>query len=328
MSAFVLGPLVGNVQAQSNGLGVRPKIDITIKQGETVEETAFIRNPSNEEPLTINISMVDFEAKDETGAPNFLLNDTRSTASAQDFIQIDQQATIEPGKSLSLPFTITVPADQGAGTYYSAIRYSTVTNAQDNQIGISAANTTLVFVRVPGDAKELVKLEKFGAYQVTGEDRQGHYRSLFTKTRPESLAFTIKNEGNVAEMVKGSILVKNLFGNEVATISDINIRRELALRNQTRRVGLCIKEQTNNEGTPNGVCEQVIKWPGRYSAQMSMFYGENGSESREITAKASFWYLPVWFMITFGILTALIVLGIVLAIFRIRRNLGYGGRRR
>ncbi len=323
LATLSLLPMAKPVAAQSNGLGVRPIVDVTVSAGDQVQETAFINNPSAEDPLTVGISMVDFTSKDETGGPQFLPPTERAVWSARDFINIEETATIAPNESLTLPFTITVPADQGAGTYYTALRYSTVTDTSGGQVGVTASNTTLVFVRVPGDAKELMNLEQFGAFEAAGNGDTGAFKSFFTSQAPQRLAYRLKNEGDVAEQAKGTIQVTNVFGKEVVKIRDANPGKELALRGQTRRIDLCMIDEVDKDDKRTGNCVQAIKMPGRYTATMTLFYGENGSESREITAKTSFWYLPAWFIIASIIIVGLIVLGIVFAVLKIR-NSRYG----
>jgi hypothetical protein len=50
--------------------------------------------------------------------------------------------------------------------------------------------------------------------------------------------------------------------------------------------------------------------PGRYTAHLDIFYGQNGNQSKEIVADAVFWLLPWWFIIVVVVLLAALTGGI------------------
>jgi hypothetical protein len=54
-------------------------------------------------------------------------------------------------------------------------------------------------------------------------------------------------------------------------------------------------------------CAEPKLWPGRYTASLDVFYGQNGNQTHEITAVASFWYLPWWFLALVAIVIGLLV---------------------
>jgi hypothetical protein len=136
---------------------------------------------------------------------------------------------------------------------------------------------------------------------------------IATNDAPKMMAFTIKNEGNVAESPAGSILVKNMFGKEVANLVT-NRNSSLALLGQSRLFTSCIRTVEQEVkllgGTSkNTSCANPRLWPGRYTAQLNVFYGQNGNQTHEIAGSASFWYLPWWFIILFLIVIAALAFG-------------------
>src|SRR5215204_1044083 len=76
--AFVLGP-AAPVSAISNSLGVRPRIDAVIKPGEKFTGLLQVINLSKTDELRIDIAVIDFGARNETGAPSLLLDQKEPT---------------------------------------------------------------------------------------------------------------------------------------------------------------------------------------------------------------------------------------------------------
>ena len=317
--------------AQSNGLGISPRRDFIIKPGDKVEDTLYIRNLSLSQVLQVQMSVVDFGSRDETGVPDIKVDqNTPQTAwSLKPFMKIQNDVRIEAGKSANVPITISIPASQGAGSYYSAVRYIAVNPETNQQLNIAASSASLIFVTVPGEANEKVTLKQFGAWESTSKDgTSGSFKKLFVAKQPKELAYRIQNDGNVAESVSGTVLIKNMFGKTVKQIDDANPKKQLSLIGQTRRVQVCIKTEqvksSEESSNTQQACANSGLWPGRYTAQMSLFYGINGNTTQEIQAKTDFWYLPLWFLIALGVIVLLIVLLVWLG----RRAFKNGGGKR
>jgi hypothetical protein len=125
----------------------------------------------------------------------------------------------------------------------------------------------------------------------------------------------------VAESPEGSIVVHDTFGRQVALIKHANPKQQLALRDSTRRFETCLKPQkqsssaSSNQQKSQALCQSPHLWPGRYTAKMAVFYGLSGNATQQIDAKATFWYLPWWFLLAVLIVIILIVL-LVMSIVR------------
>ena len=295
------------VQAQgSAALSISPRKDYTIEPGRGVSDTLTIRNLDNDRDLFLSLRTVDFTYTDDGGTPKLMLAEDapQTTWSLNPFLKMPEFVTVEPGGSATVDIDITIPENQGAGTFYSAIVYSSSASEGGN-VGLSASGVTLAFVNIPGDVNEKLTLEKLGTY-----DSNASKYTWFNTEKPLRIGYTLKNEGNVAESPVGSITLRDLFGRETV-INDMNPNGSLALIGQTRTFETCImlKSQEvdfNGSRQEANICAEPSLWPGYYSIDMSAFYGQNGNNTQDLNGKASFWYLPWWFIIV-----SLIVLAFV-----------------
>lgn len=289
------------VSAQTSAsLSIVPKKNYVIEPGKTVNDKLTIRNIDGSSDLQLTLRVVDFTFTDDGGTPKLFLdpNAPRTTWSLKPFMKVPEKVTVPKGSSKTLDMSVAIPAKHGAGSYYSAIVYST--GAPDGgNVGLSASGVTLVFTQVPGQVNEDLKLEKFGAYKKQTPSGPAGY-TYFSTEEPQNIAYTLKNDGNVTEAPVGSITVKNMFGQETV-IDNVNPNGSLALIGQSRTYLACIKlsdEKINFQGTQTdaSTCVSPGLLPGYYTAKLDLFYGQNGNRTQEITANASFWYMPWWFI--------------------------------
>lgn len=304
--------------AASNSVGVNPRRDYTVKPGENFQDTLNVSNLSQTEDLYITIRTIDFSSKNETGDPALMLKETRPTKwSLKPYLKIPTTLTIAAGKSVSVPFSIEIPKNVGAGSYYSAIQYSTNGSAPSGgNVNLTSSAATLMFVRVPGEANEILRLKQFGAFTPYDNNQGGTFASFYGGSAPKYLAFRLENKGNVAGQPGGSVILKNIFGKQVKIFEKANPNNNIVLIGQTRRFDLCINEdRSSHKDTASGRNVETVKCnesslaPGRYTAQLALVYGDNGSTSHELGAVASFWYLPIWFVvISLAVLAAIAAL--------------------
>jgi len=312
--AVALLPAATTSAQSSAALSIVPKKNYVIEPGKTVKDTLTIRNLDSEKELILNLRIVDFTFSDDGGTPKLMLAEDapQTTWSLKPFMTIPKSVTVKPGGSKTVDLGVKIPASQGAGSYYSAILYA-AGSADGGNVGLSASGVTLAFVQVPGEVSESLKLEKFGAYFAATASNKGSYKT-FMATKPQSIAYTLKNEGNVTESPVGTITLKNMFGQE-QKIDNINPNSSLALIGQSRTFTACIKLASENvefEGraTQSSSCTEPDLWPGLYTASLDMYYGQNGNNTQEVHSTASFWYLPWWFVIAFIVVLAALAFGI------------------
>lgn len=321
---------VSSVHAQSNGLGVSPRKDFSVQPGKAITDTLYISNLSLNQDLQVNIRLVDFGAANETGTPALSLADNapQTPWSLKPFAKIQSSVRIAAGKSANVPITITIPANQGAGSYYSAVEYTAQNPETKERVNISASTASLLFVTVPGEANEKLRLRQFGAFE-SNDKGEGSFKGFFFGSTPKEFAYRLQNEGSIAEQPSGSMVVKNMFGRTTKEVEDVNPKKQLVLIGQTRRIQVCVKSSVLTSKAPTGqetqqtVCDDPGLLPGRYTAEVALYYGLNGNNSQEILATATFWYFPTWSFIALGVLLLLIV-GLV---FLIRRAIRGGHHR-
>ena len=318
VSYLLVGGTAPAADAQgSAALSIVPRKNYTIEPGKSVNDTLLIRNLDAERPLYLSLRVVDFTFTDDGGTPKLLLaEDIEPTLySMKSFLKLDDTVTIEPGASKSIDMRVSVPENQGAGSYYSAIVYSS-SSSEGGNVGLSASGVTLVFTDIPGDANEELSLKKLGAY-----DSLARQYKLFTTKQPLRVAYTLENKGNVTASPVGSITLKSMFGKET-TIANINPNQSLALIGQTRTFEACIKLQKedvdfNGSRSEATTCADPQLWPGYYKVTLDGFYGRNGNDTKELLGTASFWYLPWWFVA----LVAAVLLVIAYHVWKIVRHI-------
>lgn len=295
----------------SAALSIVPKKNYNLDPGKSVNDTLVIRNLDRKEDLNLALRVVDFSYTDDGGSPKLMLDeDAEQTAwSLKPFLNVPETISIPAGESRTLDMNVTIPATQGGGSYYSAIVYSSSASDSGN-VGLSASGVTLAFANVSGDVNEDLKLQEFGPYFTSNNEDKNGYRYL-TIDQPKEMAYTLKNSGNVTAAPVGSITLKHMFGKEIV-IDNVNPNKSLALIGQSRTYKACIKVE-KKEVDFNGSRSEAVEcatpnlWPGFYSTDLNLFYGQNGQQTKEIVGAGSFWYLPVWFILLFLIVTGAIV---------------------
>ncbi len=315
------------VSAQSSAsLGVEPKKNYVIEPGKSVKDKTTIRNLDAQHSLTLNLRLVDFTYTNDTGTPKLMLDENapQTTWSLKPYLTVPKTVEIPASSSKTIDINVAMPSNLGAGSYYSAILYSTGA-ADGGNVGLSASGVTLVFAQVPGKVNENLDVKNFGAYFDANAKEAAHY-SWFTMDMPQKLAYTLENKGNVTEAPIGSITLTNAFGYK-NTINNVNPNQSLALIGQTRTFTACVKQKDQDvnlggSASKSVVCVNPGLWPGLYNAKLDVFYGQNGNTTQEIVKNASFLYMPAWALLVLIVLLIVIVLAVLRLMTLFRRKFG------
>jgi hypothetical protein len=309
--------------AGSSALSIQPRKNYVINPGQTITDKLTIGNLDGANDLYLTLKPIDFTYANQSGTPKFNLaaNAPQTPWSLKPFIKLPDSVTIPKGGSKTVSYTITMPKNQGAGSYYSAIMYQ-AGGGNGGNVALNASGVTLAFVSVPGTVDENMTLQKFGAYNSDDNGTTGSFVYIDTSEQPKMVAFTLKNNGNVFESPAGSIIIKNMFGHQIANITT-NPNQSLALIGQTRIFTSCIKSKQAEVQALGGTskdttCTNPGLLPGLYTAKLDVFYGQNGNQTHEIVGTAHFWYLPWWFLAVVAIIIALLVWGFFWAKKKVR----------
>lgn len=330
----VFVPAFGAPNASAEGsaaLSITPKKNYVVEPGKSVNDTLTIKNLDSSQPLTMSLRVIDFTFTDNGGTPKLFLdaNAPQTTWSLKPFLTVPKSVSIPAGQSKTVKLGVSIPANHGAGSYYSAIIYSTGASDGGN-VGLSASGATLVFVSIPGKVTEDLKLKKLGAYDTEAKGDLSGYKYIVDK-QPRNIGYTLQNNGNVTEAPAGSIKLKGWFGKSY-NIDNVNPSGSLALIGQTRTYTTCIKlakSDVNVGGSTTAAttCADPGLWPGHYKVSLDVFYGQNGNNTQEVTGTAAFWYLPLWFVVTFFIVLLVLALVVWRFVVKIRKAI-YGPRYR
>jgi hypothetical protein len=299
----------------SSSLSITPKKNYIIQPGQTITDKLTIGNIDKTDTLYLSLRMIDFTYTNQSGTPRLSIaqNAPQTAWSLKPFTTLPKEVTVGPGESKTVNYTIKIPKNMGAGSYYSAILYQ-AGGANGGNVALNASGVTLVFASVPGKVKENMSLQKFGAYNSNDNGATGSYVYVDVREQPKMVAFALKNEGNVFENPAGNVLVRDMFGHKVTNVL-VNEKSSLALLGQTRLFASCIKTLEQKIKSLGGqsksdTCVDPGLKPGRYTANLDVFYGQNGNQTHEITAVAHFWYLPVWFIVLILILLGAVAYGL------------------
>ncbi len=294
LSLIVFG--VAGVAAQTNGnrtangFRISPvRSEFTIDKGKSESLTITIENPTDV-ATTAKATVNDFVAsEDESGEPRLILDD-KAPAPKNSFKQLVSgidNVELGPKQKKDITVAVKVPEGANAGGYYGAIRFAPASASQGANVGLTASVGTIILVTVPGNLTQRLDLAQLSAAQ------NGKAKSFFTSGNVDVLT-RLKNSGDIHVKPFGKVQIKNMFGKVVNEFEFNNAEpRANILPDSTRKF-------TNS--LPKA------KLLGRYTIEANLGYSQGSGNL--ITAKASFWYMPVWAMILLMVIILAIVGGI------------------
>lgn len=305
-SVFValLGAMPATAQTSSqnqavNGFRISPiRSELTIEKGKSQTITIGVENPTTS-PSTVKAIINDFVAgSDESGQPKLILDD-KAPKPKNDFSKLVgdiPNLSLKGNERKTVDVKISVPADATPGGYYGAIRFAPAGSTGPGNVGLVASVGSLVLVTVPGNLTERMNLIQISA-------SQNDKAKSFMTSGDVSVLIRLKNTGDIHVKPFGRVSVKNMFGKEVASYEVNNTDpRSNVLPDSIRAF-------TNP--LPKGK-----KWFGRYTVEANIGYNQGSGDV--LYAKASFWYLPTWFLYAFVIAIVALVAGGYFFVRRIR----------
>lgn len=296
MVIVMAGCATGRVNAQ-NGQAFSispPLIELKGDPGQTVTASIKLTNISTTE-LLMKAQFNDFGAKNETGEPNIIFDDTQATNySLRHWIGAPSPFLIAGQQTKTIDFPITIPADAEPGGHYAVIRFTgTAPELEQNGVALTASIGSLVLLQVSGTVDEEASVAEF--FTATPQ----FAKTGFFETGPVTFVERLKNDGNVHVKPTGTINIFNTFGQKVHSM----------------RVNSDPSDQTNPPKSvlPNSIRRFDQTWDngfafGRYRATIELNYGQN---SHPLFASTTFWVIPYK--------TVLIGLASLIALFLLAR---------
>lgn len=284
---------------------VPPRIELDGDPGTTVSGELKVLNEANTSQ-TYYTQVENFEAKDETGSPQFV--QTKEGLSV--WIQVAPSVTTSAGERKTIPFSIKIPANAEPGGYFASIFIRTTPPpTSSGEVSIGARLGTLVLLRVNGDIQEGVDILEFSS-----KEKKRFFTSL-----PVELYYRFQNTG--ADRVKpaGDVIIKNLIGMKAKVLS-ANRSEGSVLPRSIRRFEMAWinggggNEDPNNLPTPNpgGSFFTQAKYQlshfafGIYTANLNLTFGQNNNTAHDTF---TFFVFPWQLMlITLGILLIAFIL--------------------
>lgn len=318
-AAVLLGVLTaaamsGSAQAQQgqvntgNGLRISPvRFDLQVQPGKSQTIDVYVENITNS-PAELKGVVNDFvAADDESGKPKVLFDEKDSAPShgLKNYVAPIGTVKLNPKEQKIVKVTINMPQNAAGGGYYGAVRFLPTSTAGGKNVSLSASVGSLILVTVPGDVKE-----QLGIASINVSRGEGKASNLFTNGKDLKTTLRFRNSGNVQAAPFGKMLLKK-GKTEIASYEINNTQpRGSVLPSSVRR----FEQSLENKATGFG----------KYTVEGSFGYGNRGEL---ITARTSFYVIPLPFVIVGGLLLVLLAVGLF-ALPKMLRNRDRGVARK
>jgi hypothetical protein len=288
--------------ATGDGMRVSPvRTEIVLQPGSSKTISVFIRNVTKQ-AATYRVIANDFIASnDESGTPALLLNgEANDKHGLKRYMSTVEKVTVRPNEQKEVKVTITIPKGTPGGGYYGAVRFVPGgENAEGTNVALSGSVASLVLVRVPGDVLEKMSLVSFDAR------KDGESKVLFTSAKGIEATIRFRNEGNVQEQPFGKVILKK--GNTTLATYEVNAGDQ---------PGNVLPDSVRKFSVP---LNKVGSF-GKYTIEGNFGYGSAG---QLLSAKSSFYVVPLWLV---GVVVVL-VLAAVAAFVALKRKMTRRGSR-
>lgn len=275
-----------------NALRISPvRQDLTIKPGSSKTVDVFVENLTSA-PASLEGIVNDFTAStDESGTPRILLDKDSYAPNhgLKRYVAPVGTFTLKPKEQKNIKVTISIPKDAAGGGYFGAVRFAPSSTNSNKQVSLSASVGSLLLVTVPGEITEQMNVAGFN---VGKGDKAG---TFFMNGKGLKNFVRFENKGNVQEYPFGKITLKK-SGKVLKTIEINSITpRGAVLPDSIRKFVTDLGDQANSFG--------------KYTLEGNFGYGAKG---QLLSAKTSFYVVPLPYLIGAGVLVLLVVLAILL----------------
>ncbi len=190
-----------------NALSISPSLlDVPLVPGET--KTVAIQVTNDERvPLQLYPSIQKFVPLGAGGQQRFLPPEDTSGMPSWTFVGVDT-SSLQPGETRVVPVQIRVPLDAANGGVYEAIFFSTQPPVSGSDtVGIRSRIGALVLGTVGSEVTPTLTVE---SWRLLEPSRRASVRG--------TVQLILKNGGRTHGIPEGAVVVRNLFGTEVARV--------------------------------------------------------------------------------------------------------------
>lgn len=218
--------------------------------------------------ISVKMEVEDFMASGEKGEVLLKSDNSISTYSLHNWVSMNPEVfNLSPRTTQIVEFSIAVPKNAEPGGHYASILASVSgAGVESTGVGVAQKVGSLLLLSVSGEIYEKMDIVEFLAPK-------------FTEYGPKELTAKFTNSGTMHVKPRGFVIIKNMFGKEVAKIDipQLNI-----LPQSSRKIDIPVK---------------LSGLVGKYEASLVAIYGV-GNEP--ISAAAAYWVFP-WKIISGGL---------------------------
>lgn len=304
LSSLLLGVFPLEAQEKQVMSVTPPLFQISALPGNVWQSSIKVVNGNNY-PMTVYAEVVNFAAMGENGQGRFVpVVDGGEKTTLAEWIEVNPGPyVVPPEKTTDISFFIDFPEDAPPGGHYAAILVTTRPPEKTDGPAVRTAQavTSLIFARIDGDVKELGTIREFRVVHP------------FVAKPEAEFSLRFENKGNVHLQPRGNITITNMWGTERGTIP-INYQSHFG------------------NVLPESIRDFKFTWQkefsftdvGRYRAEVTVGYGENGVKS--VSSVTYFWVVPVKItLVTLSVLALFIGLIVWMVKAYVRRMLLLAG---
>ena len=197
--------------AGEDGADGRPQWDFELEPGETVEDAAQLNNFSDE---AVTFQVYSHDAINSPDGGFTLQPADAEPVDVGAWAALDEEVTVEPGESATVPFSLTVPQDATPGDHAGGIVASVTsetTDAQGQRVLVDNRVGSRIYLRVAGDVNP--------ALEVTNLDVSFDRSWVPFSTGAATVTYEVHNAGNVRLSGEQAISGHGVFGLGDHTVS-------------------------------------------------------------------------------------------------------------
>lgn len=266
--------------------------NVTLVPGETYEGSINVTNPA---AATRDFTYVVAASAYGVTGDDYTASFSRSSERSKivDWITIENPTgTLKPNETRTVNFKINVPADAAGGGQYAALIVSSA-ERDAQQEGVSVNNifeiASLLFAKVDG---EIHREGKILNNEIPG----------FVTSLPIVTSVKVENDGNIHETAKVAIKVKDFFSKNIIYPES----------GESGAIEETIIPETTREITRN---VEGMSQLGVFEVTQTLSYMGKESEIKQTVVVC-----PVWFMVLVLATITAVIVAIVAAVKRHRRN--------